>query len=472
MMADEPNPAPVKRRPTRRRLHGGQARKQNTPPVAKPLTNPEEDDFFSLTNPIEEQKAKAVADEIINSEIAKITKTTPTISSSDLNDDEPAEEAGPASGEPEFKKRLASPSTDTNSNSPEEDDTDKTYRPTKQPKLELADPLNAKFHDEDDDAIEELEVKTRDRYPKSSKEVALVERETSTETETASVITRTETAEDLTAAETTVVAVEDEEEREKNYDDISSKESEDIDPEFAERIRQRKAQLKALQDNSFPVGIVIKTLLPGLEAITPFVSSQTSATTFGVIKRLYMESISKYFDGDAERLQYVRENSVLVWNNTIVFDVATPHSVGVKTSQASMLLYAMLKDDYEKNRQAELEAKLVQDSNIDYDELLNQEEERLLAANRAALLQQQESSKESEEGYFPIHLKGKDNIVVSVQVNSETTISKLVDYYKKQRNLDPSVKIRLSFDDEDMDLSQTVGDTELEEDFTIDVFLD
>jgi hypothetical protein len=462
MMADDSNPAPVKRRPIRRRLHGGQAKKQNTPPVARAMTNREDDDFFSLTNPIEEQKAKAVAEEIINSEIAKITKTTPTISSSDLNDDEPAEEAGTASGEPESKKRLDSPFTDTSSIFFEEDATDKTHRPTKQPKLESAEPLNVKIHDENDDTIEELEVKVKDPEHKDLEEVVLVAAKTSTET--ASAITRTETAEKVIAAATAEEEVEEE--------DISSKEIENIDPEFAERIRQRKAQLKALQDNSFPVGIIIKTLLPGLEMIPPFVSPQTSATTFGVIKRLYMASIRKYFHEDAVGFQYLRENSVLVWTNTIVFDVATPHSIGVKRSQPSMLLYAMVKEDYEKHRQAELEAKLVQENNIDYDELLNQEEERLLAANRAALLEQKESSKEIEERYFPIHLKGKDNTVVSVQVNAETVISKLVDYYRKQRAIDPSVTIRLSFDDEDMDLSQTVGDTELEEDFTIDVFLD
>ncbi|KAF5102312.1 hypothetical protein D0Z00_000495 [Geotrichum galactomycetum] len=450
-MADEPNPAPVKRRPTRRRLHGGQAKKQTTPPVARPMTNHEDDDFFSLTNPVEEQKAKAVAEEIINSEIAKITKTTPTMSSSDLNDDEPAEEAGTASRESESKKRSISPATDTNSNFPEEIPTKKTHRPTKQPKLESADPLSDKSHDEDDDAIEELEVKVRDPELEDSEEVVSVTKET---------------VEELIAAATVVVDEEEEEE------DVSSKEIENIDPEFAERIRQRKAQLKALKENSFPVGIVIKSLLPGLETIPPFVSPQTSATTFGVIKQLYMASIRKYFDKDFVGLRYARENSVLIWSNTIVFDVATPHSVGVKRSQPSMLLYAMLKEDYEKNRQAELEAKLVQEDNIDYDELLNQEEEKLLAASRAALLQEQQSSKEVEEGYFTIHLKGKDNTVVSVQVNAETAISKLVDYYRKQRTIDPSIKIRLSFDDEDMDLSQTVGDTELEEDFTIDVFLD
>lgn len=445
-MADEPTPAPVKRRPVRRRLHGSSANTKTTPPATRIMSNNNDDDFFSLTNPIEEQKAKAVAEKIISSEIAKITKTS--ISSPDLNDEdnnviEVKEKPNIAAEEDkikedhtvvesitpeelESKKRSNSIATDTSSDLPEDTD-DEEYRPTKQRKFKSEEVIEVqRSNSNSDDNIEELEVVTKEVVPES---LAVYE----------------ETAD--------------------------FKEVEEIDPELAERIRQRKAQLKALQDKSFPVGIIIKTLIPGLETTEPFVSPQTSATTFGVIKRLYMKSVFTYFENDPTSFQYVRENSVLVWNNTIVFDVATPHSVGVKKSEASMLLYAMFKEDYEKNRQAELEAKLVRD-NVDYDELLNQEEEKLLAQNRAALLQQRQQSVQAEEGYFPILMKSKDNQVIKVQVNADTKISKLADYYRKQRNIDSTTKIRLSFDDEDMDLSQTVGDTELEEDFTIDVFLD
>lgn len=446
-MADEPTPAPVKRRPVRRRLHGNSANTKTTPPASRITSNNNYDDFFSLTNPIEEQKAKAVAEKIISSEIAKITKTS--ISSPDLNDEdnnviEVKEKPNIAAGEEktredhtfveritpeelESKKRSNSTVTDISSDLPENTD-DEEYRPTKQRKFKSEEVIGIQRSNinSDDDNIEELEVVTKEVVPES---LAVYE----------------ETAE---------------------FEEV-----EEIGPELAERIRQRKAQLKALQDKSFPVGIIIKTLIPGLETTEPFVSPQTSTTTFGVIKGLYMKSVFTYFENDPTSFQYVRENSVLVWNNTIVFDVATPHSVGVKKSEASMLLHAMFKEDYEKNRQAELEAKLVRD-NVDYDELLNQEEERLLAQNRAALLLQRQQSVQVEEGYFPILMKSKDNQVVKVQVSADTKISKLADYYRKQRNIDSTKKIRLLFDDEDMDLSQTVGDTELEEDFTIDVFLD
>lgn len=81
-----------------------------------------------------------------------------------------------------------------------------------------------------------------------------------------------------------------------------------------------------------------------------------------------------------------------------------------------------------------------------------------------------EEDKDAED-YFKIGLKGEDNKKVFVQVNPETQISKIVEYYLTQKNLPQTTKVRLVFDDEDIELDQTVGDTELEEDFTVEVYI-
>jgi len=78
---------------------------------------------------------------------------------------------------------------------------------------------------------------------------------------------------------------------------------------------------------------------------------------------------------------------------------------------------------------------------------------------------------EKEEGYFKIGLKGEDNKKIVVKVHAETPLTSLVRHYLKKKGLPDTTKVKLVFDDEDLDIDGTVGDTELEEDFTIDVII-
>lgn len=79
----------------------------------------------------------------------------------------------------------------------------------------------------------------------------------------------------------------------------------------------------------------------------------------------------------------------------------------------------------------------------------------------------------SSAGYFVIGLKGKDNKKIEVEVNSQTRIRKLLEHYLTQKGIHSSqVKNpRLVFDSEELCLDNTVGDTELEEDFEVEVYL-
>lgn len=80
---------------------------------------------------------------------------------------------------------------------------------------------------------------------------------------------------------------------------------------------------------------------------------------------------------------------------------------------------------------------------------------------------------QSADNYFVIGLKGSDNKRVEVQVSPDTKIEKLLEYYikvKKLENIDLN-KVRLIFDDEPLDLNGLVGDTELEEDFEVQIAL-
>lgn len=80
---------------------------------------------------------------------------------------------------------------------------------------------------------------------------------------------------------------------------------------------------------------------------------------------------------------------------------------------------------------------------------------------------------EQPRTYFIIGLKGKDNKRIEVEVGSDTKIRSLLSFYLTAKGIDESqVKApRLIFDDEELDLNGVVGDTELEEDFEVQVYM-
>lgn len=77
------------------------------------------------------------------------------------------------------------------------------------------------------------------------------------------------------------------------------------------------------------------------------------------------------------------------------------------------------------------------------------------------------------EDYFVIGLKGKDNKRIECEVGPQTKIRDLLSFYLKAKGIDEaSVRNgRLVFDDEALDLNGLVGDTELEEDFEVQVYV-
>lgn len=84
-----------------------------------------------------------------------------------------------------------------------------------------------------------------------------------------------------------------------------------------------------------------------------------------------------------------------------------------------------------------------------------------------------EEQKAGVNDYFVIGLKGRDNKRIEVEVNARTPIQKLLEYYIQQKGIDisPESNARLVFDSEELPLDGTVGDTELEEDFEVEVYL-
>lgn len=82
---------------------------------------------------------------------------------------------------------------------------------------------------------------------------------------------------------------------------------------------------------------------------------------------------------------------------------------------------------------------------------------------------------EEAEECFTIGLKGKDNKRVEIKVSPRTKLENVLDYYLKQLGIEKSTvnkkTAKLVFDDEPLDLQDTVGNTELEQDFEVQVYL-
>ncbi|SGZ46510.1 CIC11C00000004740 [Sungouiella intermedia] len=75
--------------------------------------------------------------------------------------------------------------------------------------------------------------------------------------------------------------------------------------------------------------------------------------------------------------------------------------------------------------------------------------------------------------YFVIGLKGKDNKRIECEVGPQTKIRDLLAHYLKVKGLEKVDvgKAKLIFDDEPLDLDGKVGDTELEEDFEVQIYI-
>ncbi|KAF3990260.1 hypothetical protein FT663_01038 [Candidozyma haemuli var. vulneris] len=100
-------------------------------------------------------------------------------------------------------------------------------------------------------------------------------------------------------------------------------------------------------------------------------------------------------------------------------------------------------------------------------------EEDLAIVNVQEDKPQNEESQGAKNEYFVIGLKGKDNKRIEAEVGPQTKIRALLQHYLKSKDIDETSvkKARLVFDDEDLDLDGVVADTELEEDFELQVYI-
>ncbi|KAI7830584.1 ubiquitin-2 like Rad60 SUMO-like-domain-containing protein [Gamsiella multidivaricata] len=76
---------------------------------------------------------------------------------------------------------------------------------------------------------------------------------------------------------------------------------------------------------------------------------------------------------------------------------------------------------------------------------------------------------EAEVEYLHIKLRGKDTTDEKIRVKKTTTVFAILSHYKRIKKISADTPVKLEFDDEAIDPSMAVGETEIEDDDMLDV---
>lgn len=242
------------------------------------------------------------------------------------------------------------------------------------------------------------------------------------------------------------------------------------------RKRREERRLQELRENPgdngqapFEVGLFIRTGIRDLESVPTVSLVIKSNEKIGPAFKQYFETALEHTKS------FPVDTTIFVWNSQRIFELSTPSLLGVSQTAPTMLVTAYIKEVFEETSQREFDEKLKGLEELDYDKL---SEAKLEEGKLALAAQEAEKSKSespsNEVAHFPIVLKGKDNKPIIVKVSATTPIEKIAKYYLTQKGIDMSKlsDMRLVFDDEDIDIGGVVGDTELEADFSVDVYVD
>ncbi|KAK6460516.1 ubiquitin-2 like Rad60 SUMO-like-domain-containing protein [Scheffersomyces coipomensis] len=130
--------------------------------------------------------------------------------------------------------------------------------------------------------------------------------------------------------------------------------------------------------------------------------------------------------------------------------------------------------DIEEEVESFIEDEIQEVNNIGYSSVLDDEDEDA-DLDDGELVETVEIDDEEKDEFFTIGLKGKDNKRISIKVSPKTQIRKLLLHYLKIKNIDEKSininKAKLIFDDEELDLDGIVENTELEEDYEVQVVI-
>jgi hypothetical protein len=238
----------------------------------------------------------------------------------------------------------------------------------------------------------------------------------------------------------------------------ASGELDELDPKLRERIEERKRQRAAQIHTPFKVDLTITSAFEEMSSEPLNVEIQ-STDSFRGLKDYYVSFMVNYFNCDHDSHIYTAlENCIFIWNGIQIFEFSTPYSLNVTEEDNHMSITATSIEQFKMSRRNLL--KTLEEEASDDDLILNQ-----------YATQEGKEEDNDGDGYFKIKLQASEGGPLEVAVNADTEIKKLAEFFLQKRKMDPSTNIRLEFDDEPLNLNSRVGDTELEEDYIVDVIL-
>lgn len=225
-----------------------------------------------------------------------------------------------------------------------------------------------------------------------------------------------------------------------------------------------------LENSKRKYQITVTSRLPGSEGKGIAVELKGSKP-FGKLNAAVLKHLKSICNIPTEHLHLYHENAVVLqWKLRVRLDETMrpaflplpPMMENEKAYVAVDLVTkaAVFNESADKEAWMDLEQKMESENALIQDFV----EEASSDLSEPELLEMEEK-KESEDA-FTVVLRDQDG-KLEVRVTPQTKLAKLVEFYKKKRGKKGPVV--LEFDDEELDLEGVVADTELEDEFVVDV---
>ncbi|RPA90770.1 hypothetical protein L873DRAFT_1795263 [Choiromyces venosus 120613-1] len=221
------------------------------------------------------------------------------------------------------------------------------------------------------------------------------------------------------------------------------------------RARARAARMRATQSPSVEtqctslgpcVSILVTSVIP---KTSPLICKRRVGQTLKEVRLAWCQR--QGFDED------MTSDVFLTWKGNKIFDVNTCTGMGICPDEEG---------NFDENTEG------LMDKHIHFEAMTAEifaERERSREAQYNGL-EEEEPEEEAEESIgIVLKSKGYDNF--PTKVKPSTKISVLIDSFRAARAIDPSKKIILDFDGDQLDPDGEIRDTELEDMFTVDVYI-